>query len=159
METEKFERPFFLKDHGKFHELILTKASKEAVDWWVGLMEKLYLHYQTVGIIPILLDLRAGMQPLAYTSLKFGQLHERTPQRPAWRAVILHERDFLIPLVRTTFNRNILGPRDQLRYFSALNRDRAVRWVAGAADKTSTQNLKPIRDEDLPATPPADPPA
>lgn len=130
METLKMQFPYiYTRLDNDIHEIILTEASKKAVDIWMVLLDQIYAEYTAQDTVLILLDWRAGMQPVGYTFEKLREFMNQYADLPATRTAFLYGKDFLKSLIATLIESNKFHERDTVNFFADDQRNAAIQWL------------------------------
>jgi len=111
------------------HHIKLHESSKRAVDAWFEVMDTIYQNEAPDATLRILVDVRAGMLPLAYTLTAARAFIKRYPKRQASRVVFYHERDFLLSFVQTAVNLYRRRQSEQVAFFAADFYEQALAWL------------------------------
>jgi hypothetical protein len=122
--------PLFIQTtlDGNIHEIVLLKASKEAVDRWFEAMQDI-CRQQSSGLGKYLIDLRAESQPVAYMMRRMETLIEMYPSILEDRIAFLHNQSFPVALVQTQLKNMGGRPKQQISFFPQKDRNRAIEWL------------------------------
>lgn len=110
------------------HYFRFNKASKEALDQQVQILEAQLASTPTIATVRVLLDFRpAGFPPITYAFQKVTAMNRRIPQRPPQRLAFLHHPNVLTQVVQSFIRLERM--KDPARFFPAEMYDAAVGWL------------------------------
>ncbi|NWF67553.1 MAG: hypothetical protein HXY40_00565 [Chloroflexi bacterium] len=114
------------------HRFVLGKASREAVEAYISIMEDIYKRADTKMRLCFWIDASGlsidFLQYLDYMLERLRPAMARYPQRPAMRTVFIVGRESRIWILDAMF-RLLCLKKDQIRYFSPSQQEAAHAWL------------------------------
>ena len=116
------------------YELVMSEATRRAVDEYFAHVERVARSAKENGAAKVMFLLDASQMdknspPLIYFFQKTRDYRDRYPDRLPTRNATVFQKGLIVSLVDTFLKSIGGGDRDQARFFSPDERDKAIDWL------------------------------